>query len=410
MNTKGIFGIVLLCTLAFSCSKEDVDLRPDEYRRIELTRSASEMVKPGNDLGLATFGAISETTDDNFVFSPFGVNTLLATLVNGDSGVTRDELLRAFGLPASEDGLATLQDYFRTINNALPTLDRSTRCILASSIWCDDLASLNPQFTATVKDVFSTDVKNQLPVDSKGVKAVNDWVSEKTSDMIRNFLSQPIACDFLAVNTTYFKGIWKDKFDVKNTKPGSFYNYDGTRADVDMMSNSFYTLAIADNDKSIAVLPYGNRNFQMVVAMPGISSSLSDLVDGLKESGIEGLLAEVQASPCRLNLEMPRFNVETRLDDLADVLKECGVGSISENGLNSILANGKTLFLNRMFQATSIRVDETGTEAAQAASGELITSPGPMEECNIVLNRPFMYLIRETSTGVILFMGQVTSF
>ena len=68
-----------------------------------------------------------------------------------------------------------------------------------------------------------------------------------------------------------------------------------------------------------------------------------------------------------------------------------------------------SLFLGLLKQATSIKVDEKGTEAASVTVGSgMITAPGPQDPVDFYINRPFAFLIKEKSTGTILFMGKVT--
>ena len=51
-----------------------------------------------------------------------------------------------------------------------------------------------------------------------------------------------------------------------------------------------------------------------------------------------------------------------------------------------------------------IEVDEVGTRAAAATGGAMAMSHGP----TITIDRPFLYLIRDTGAGTTLFIGHVT--
>ena len=54
-------------------------------------------------------------------------------------------------------------------------------------------------------------------------------------------------------------------------------------------------------------------------------------------------------------------------------------------------------------------VNEEGTEAAAVtAVGMKATSVGPSEPIRFIANRPFVFAIREASTGALLFIGQKT--
>ena len=84
-------------------------------------------------------------------------------------------------------------------------------------------------------EIYNSEYKSVSPSGAEGQKAINSWIEDKTNGLIRDFIKQPLMYDFAVVNATYFKGIWKERFDKGNTKSERFSNIDGSESEVDMM-------------------------------------------------------------------------------------------------------------------------------------------------------------------------------
>ncbi len=97
-------------------------------------------------------------------------------------------------------------------------VDSSTKCKLANSVWSGQNA-LVPDFASVMTEIYNSEYKSVSPSGAvEGQKAINSWIEDKTSGLIRDFIKQPLMYDFAVVNATYFKGIWKERFDKGNTK------------------------------------------------------------------------------------------------------------------------------------------------------------------------------------------------
>jgi serpin B len=64
-----------------------------------------------------------------------------------------------------------------------------------------------------------------------------------------------------------------------------------------------------------------------------------------------------------------------------------------------------SLAINEIYQLAFVEVEESGTKAAAVTVGGFF---GSMEEApELIVDRPFLLLIRDVPTGAILFIGQV---
>ena len=107
---------------------------------------------------------------------------------------------------------------------------------------------------------------------------------------------------------------------------------------------------------------------------------------------------------------MPRLEIEYN-KDLKEDMKALGM----KDAFNSAAADFSNisnydLYLGLLKQFTYLKVDEEGTEAAAVTVGGMVNAAPPIleEPVPFYLNRPFVFMIRENSTGTILFMGKVT--
>jgi serpin B len=139
------------------------------------------------------------------------------------------------------------------------------------------------------------------------------------------------------------------------------------------------------------------------------------LPDAGKFSAVErrldaAFLAKIAAKRryTEIHLSLPRWSSTTALD-LVDSLKTLGVRDLFDPGradLRGIADAG--FYVSQVVHQATISVDEAGTEAAAATAvvGDT-TGGGPEEEVTVAIDRPFIYLIRDSNTGEILFAGRV---
>lgn len=167
--------------------------------------------------------------------------------------------------------------------------------------------------------------------------------------------------------------------------------------------------AVKSNNLTIAEIPYGQGNYTMVVVLPDENVTTSDVANSLTPSMWQewmGLLAE---NTHKVDLSIPRFKyMYKRL--LNDDLIGLGMGIAFSDFANFDNISDQGLKISRVLHQTFIDTNEEGTEAAAATVVEIVltsASPTPLV-VKVILDHPFLYFIRETSTGAILFMGRVS--
>ena len=168
--------------------------------------------------------------------------------------------------------------------------------------------------------------------------------------------------------------------------------------------------AVAGTDKATLVeLPYGQGNYSMVVMLPDEGISLEEVAGDLNPENWAQWMAYLSNGTIEVELSLPRFKYEFKRE-LNDDLKNLGMGVAFEPfAADFSNISDQDLFISFVLHQTFIETNEEGTEAAAATVvGISLTSMPPQPQV-ININRPFLYFIRETSTGTIVFMGQVVN-
>lgn len=403
-------GIAAISLSLAACDNEDEGRNPslDTPTQISLPEGTRAVTESGNDFSFRLFREYSEWRPGNVAISPLNVMTNLAMLANGDNAEGRDEIFKALGIDPSQTDIETLNAYCQALLSQLPEADSNTDIRFANSLWnAPGKAEINPAFASTLSGMFDAEMIKKSPSGIEGMTAVNKWCSENTKGCIDRLLTEPLdeRITTALLNAVYFKGSWKDKFDTAQTKAGIFHNADGSESEVEYMHQKhLYSYSPLDEVRAIR-LPYGNGNFDMTIIMPEGDNNIGRLAATIDRDFMIRLNREAKST--EVDFQMPKFECETN-EDLQELLADkFGVKRLFDEGLNSIYATGN--FPASMFRhAVNIRVDEDGSEAAASTivPGMCIS---PSYDTGIMkVDRPFIFIISESTTGAIIFIGQIT--
>lgn len=395
MKIKMIFVAALIGALASGCSDSE-ESRQTSYAPIGLDEHTRSGVDRNNNFAFNLLDAAGERV--NPAISPFSIFSSLAMLANGDDGDVRKEILEVLGY--DEEGMDALNDYCRLMNSELPSVDRSTTVRIANSFWYSPDQEIKQTFVRTVKEIFDAGLYPEYIDTQSGLDKVNDWVEQKTEGMIKNFLSEPVPFDSGFFNVLYFNGRWASKFDAAKTAKRSFRNNDGTISTPFFMNQSEKFVYYDDGEFIGVDLPYGNGNFSMTVIKPADPSVALEL-DMYKYNR---LVATGENKT--VDLSLPKFDNAGTIIWQEDDFDRLGIGSVAAKGCNAILEN-REVKLTEIHHGVSLTVDEEGTEAS-AVTG--IINPTFSGLVSVVFDSPFIYMIRETSTNTILFLGRKDRF
>lgn len=380
-----------------------VPLAPPSEISAPLSDISENSVYGTNSFAVNLYLRSSLETNDNVCISPFSVENVLGMLANGDDGESRDEILDALGFEKGEEGLASMNEYYRTLLSNLPNLD-DTSCIFTNSLWCDPYIPIYSDFNNTISKYFYAVNIGFDPTGETGKAAINQFVKTNTRGLIENFLETPLQATIALLNTAYFKGEWKIPFEKELNAVKDFANIDYSSSKVTFMNalTECEYARIEDGTEAIRV-PYGKNgnNFSMTLILPSALINHIALDEALCGENLQDLRANFKKET--ITLSLPKFEIEYKNDQMVDLLHQLGIEKTfnPDFGFNKIVDYSLPFYLNCYIHASKIIVDEGGTESASASIG------GGNGNRVMTFDRPFVFLIQENTTGAIIFIGSV---
>ena len=369
---------------------------------IELTFKQSAKAYVDNLFAFKIFKEVSAMNGANTFFSPLSLNLALGMLYNGASGDTRSEMADVLGIAYFTDD--EINTYYQKMSQALLNVDPLTEIGIANSIWYRTGFPVKQPFIDINQQYFDAEVNALDFSEPDAADIINAWCAEKTNDKIEEIVTSPISDGVMMylINALYFKSSWLIEFDKANTKQDDFTTSDNRKVTVNMMEQSMTTKNYVDQQLQCVELPYGNEAFSMVLVLPGNGMDIDRLIAYLDDATWQNIINNLWEG--NVVLKMPRFKIECDLP-LNDPVMNIGMTKIFQGGLENISDYG--LFVSDIRQKTFVEVNEVGTEAAAVTVIEFNSIGQHNEPFVFYANRPFLYLIKEKSTGAILFIGRM---
>ncbi|MBN3295709.1 glia-derived nexin [Amia ocellicauda] len=365
----------------------------------------------GSDLGIQLFDQVVKSRPrENVVLSPHGVASVLGMLLVGAEGNTRKQMLTALRYKKHR-----FYKMLKRLHKNLTSRDNRDTVTIANGIFAQKGFKMEDQFTSTNKENFQCESKSLDFADTNGAAAsINKWVNNRTKGMIPRLISpdmlDPAFTRLIAVNTIYFKGMWKSRFQPENTKMRNFNGGDGKVYKVPMMSQlSVFNIGYArtPNDLKYVVieLPYHGNTISMLIAMPSEEDTpVSAIIPHISTATIQSWMKLLTQRKVRLLL--PKFTAEAETD-LESPLAALGITDMfDQTKANFKHISSEPLHVSKAFQKAKVEVNEDGTKASAATTAILMARSSPPW---LIVDRPFLFIIRHNPTGTVLFMGQINT-
>ena len=416
---KKLTSIVILAlglTAMTACEKLNIEDTDDsntdnEYVPLVLTKAEIGIAAKANEFGFNVFHSLYE--EKPVLISPLSLSLALSMTACGADGETEEQMTSALGFTgySSEE----VAGYYKKMVEALKGIDRESTFEIANSIWVSKYLNVKEKFVSMVRDNFASEKRTVDFADPTVVNLVNKWCSDNTHGKITEIVqSIPPQTVMALVNALYFSGKWGGFGFEDKTEKENFRTIDGSKTIVEMMSAAD-TLSYASGDGwSMVNLPYGNGAFSMSVILPPADMKFEDAAKGLDADRFSKLSAMASTHP--VNLKMPKFKIEYSIDDLCSVLATLGMA----DAFNPVKADFRRMadvslgeiFISIVKHKTFIDVNTKGTEAAAVSyvgMKTIMPVPDTNDLISFIADRPFFYIISESSTGSVLFIGQKTN-
>ncbi len=405
-----LFFIALLTVGLFSsCTKNN----PGEVtpKSLVLTAEAPQAISSSNQFGIELFTRVAESDNQNLMLSPLSASVALTMLLNGCDGDTYRQLKEMLCYP---DGLSIsdINEAYKSLVRQLLEADPKVKLSIANAIFYKNGFNVKPPFLATMSNDFDATVSALDFGSPSALNTVNKWASANTSGKIPKVLDEiDPGLVMLIMNALYFNGDWSHKFDKSLTEPRPFYPDGGSMYNVSTMSGEPGSKISVGAGYRAIELPYGRTNFTMVVVVP--DKTLAEFYPSFTPQLWEQLTSDLDAvvEYGKWEVLMPKFKFEYDkvLNDQLMAMGMVDAFNPFKADLSGIAGNDlDNIYVSFVKQNTFVDVDERGTEAAAVTTiGIGMTSSGPPSR--FIIDKSFIFGIRERTTNTLLFIGQVIS-
>ena len=410
MMKTAVLLIAAACAVLPACNKIDPGtpgkVEAAELVPIELTEVEQAVNVASNAFGLKLFRELQEE-GKNMAISPLSISLALSMAAEGANGDTYAEMARVLGW--GDAGKEEVGAYYKKMIDGLKTADRNVLFTSANSCWIAKDFTVKPDYMKALTDYYAADAASVDFSLKKTYDEINRWCSDKTDGKIPTILDkQSPNYRMVLINALLFKAPWAVTWTVKprrrfNAEAGAHYN-----SKKDYLYVEDEELSYKENeDFEYVGIPYGNGTYKMDIIFPKERKSLSGVLAGLHDDYYSG------AARAKVTLYLPKWSEAFKAEDeLLGALKKLGLRLPFSPDADFSGISEEPLLINMIIHKTQVDVTETGTEFAAATALTMVFgSANPTEpelkRVTVDHNRPFLYVIRETTSGAILLMGAI---
>jgi serpin B len=417
---KKVFSLVLIviallaitaCSQSASASEAKSD-KPRQTPSVSQTDSAS--LAEGNNSFAFNMYQTLKNQDGNLFFSPYSISEALAMTFGGARGDTEKQMAATLRFILAQD---RLHPAFNGLDQQLASRGQGAqgadgkgfRLNIANAIWGQQGFKFNSEYLDLLAQNYGAGMRlvDYINNTEQSRQTINNWVSDRTEGKILNLLPQGslnTLTRLVLTNAIYFNAAWKLQFEKTATKDGQFTLNTGNKITVPMMHLAKSFKYAESNSYQALELPYDGNQLAMVILLPR-AEQFKSFESGLNSPQMQSIIQSLKQSEVRLT--MPRFKVESEIS-LKKSLSELGMPvAFTEQADFSGMNGKKDLFVSDVVHKAFVSVDEAGTEAA-AATGVIVgTTSMPIQVYEVILDHPFIFLIRDIPTNTTLFIGRV---
>ena len=349
---------------------------------------------------------------ENIFFSPWSLSYALAMTYEGARGKTKEEMGSALHFSIGE---GARRRSFSRIDKKLNAPDSGYSLHAANALWVEKKFRLDDEYADLIEQSYHARAANLdfIYEGENSRKTINSWVEEKTLGKIKEIIP-PGAIDKLTrliiTNAIYFKGCWRLEFDRKLTAKEDFFTGEGRRVAVPMMRR------LDDN----AVFPYFESEELQILQLPYLGDRLSLTILLPRNNDLAHLEASLDAEKLsrwrmgmvekQVDVYIPKFKVASSYL-LNESLIKLGMPTAFDDSAADFTGMsikwGRMLYIRYVFHQAYVEVNEEGTEAAAATAVVIKIRGLPPKPPVFRADRPFIFMITDDQTGLILFLGSV---
>ncbi|KAF0218661.1 MAG: serine (or cysteine) proteinase inhibitor clade B (ovalbumin) [Geobacteraceae bacterium] len=370
------------------------------------------------EFALKVFPLLDTNPGDNTFFSPYSISQAFALLAPGARGTTLSQIEQTISFPLPQDRFnpafnkLNLNLAGKTTGTVLQNGLQTPKLNNANAVWGQQGFSILPAYLDPLAVNYGAGLNlvDFMSAPETARQTINKWVEDQTNNRIQNLIPPDgVTSDtrLVLTNAMWFKANWASQFPKTGTANGSFTNRDGSSSSVPFMSQVF-TAPYAQVAGCQAVdIPYAGGELSMLVIMP-TPGSFDAFLSTLSPTVIGDITSHLAHTG--MDFSMPKYTF-TRESPMGAILQSLGMTDAFAPGRADFsgIDGNRDLFVAAVFHKAFIAVDEEGTEAAAATAINVGVTAAPSANQTVKIDHPFLFLIRDRQTGLILFMGKVVT-
>jgi serpin B len=408
--------IILLSLLACGPTASSQVVQSDKPRDTSPSVDESDLTAlvDGNNAFAFNLYQLLKQTGGNLFYSPYSISEALAMTYAGARGETEKDMAEALNFTLSQD---RLHPAFNSLDLQLKQRGQGAegkngagfRLDVANAIW----GQKGYQFLAQYLDVLAQNYGAGLRIvdfikqTEQSRVTINQWVSDQTQGKIKDLIPPGVINDMtrlVLTNAIYFNAAWRYPFDEKATSDGQFYLLDGSSVTVPMMKQTESFGYVEGANYEAVELPYSGQELSMVILLPKAGEFVT-FENSLDAELVKTIISQLEMN--EVSLTMPKFEYESSFG-LKQALSTLGMGiAFTSDADFSGMDGNHDLLIQDVLHKAFVSVDEAGTEAAAATAVIVGLTAIPAQQAQVTIDRPFLFLIRDISTGSIIFVGRV---
>ncbi|MFO0614548.1 MAG: serpin family protein [Polyangiaceae bacterium] len=377
--------------------------------------AAKDFAGASNAFAIDLYGTLRDKPG-NVIVSPASVAMAMAIPWAGARGKTSDEIKKVFHFGGAPDEIASSA---AKLSAELQDPKRPLVLRIANQLYGEQSAPFESPFLELVGKGFGAPLaKVDFKRDFEGARAsINGWVLEKTEKKIADLIPSGALSDLtrlVIVNAVYFHGDWEQTFPKDATRKSAFFAPSGERqADMMHAPERQYGYAEADGLKAVS-MDYKGGSMSMVVLLPSERDGLPALEKALTTEKLDAVIGMMGRRA--VNVTLPKFKIApSEALALGPTLAGLGMATAFDprasdfTGISNPSQADERIHIDKVFHKAFIEVDEKGTEAAAATGiGMNATTSVHPPAAEFVADHPFLFVLRDNASGLVLFMGRVT--
>uniref|UniRef100_A0A3P9HNC4 Serpin peptidase inhibitor, clade A (alpha-1 antiproteinase, antitrypsin), member 10a n=1 Tax=Oryzias latipes TaxID=8090 RepID=A0A3P9HNC4_ORYLA len=354
------------------------------------------------DFGTRMYRAIASRTDDNIFLSPFTLSTGLLVLLSATSGSTQEQLFQGLTLTGLDH--QSLPDLFRTLRNVVLRRD-AANLQQGAAIFPGENFQQSTAFQDLVQNKFGVKAQKlsyTLPRESED--AINRWAQEQTEGKIQELVpSLDPQTQLLLASVASYQTRFNPPFNSSVTLDERFFVDKYHVVMVPMMFRADKYFLAYDRSVKVGVLKLPMADgAAMLVVLPDEDVDITAVEDEVTSENIQAWIRQLKKT--KLEVQLPRFTLESSYS-LKNTLQTLNITQVFEDDADiSNMGGAKGTKLTQVYHKSVISVDETTDDGIQGRDAAFATPPP-----RLTINRPFIFIIFQQTTGSLLFMGRITN-